>query len=179
MTFVFNNPANRKVVILLMRVIIVIFIGVGMLLSRSALALNKVAAVNVSVTIFAAPPCVINNNNTINVNFGDDLLTSNINGVNYKQSIIYSLNCNSAASNLLKMSIIGNEAIFDSNTLKTSNSQLGVKFTRNGQPLILNNAFDFIYPTLPVLEAVPVKKISAILDTGYFSGTATLVVEYQ
>lgn len=40
-----------------------------------AWALNKTATVNVSVTIFAAPPCVINGNNTINVDFGDTVLT--------------------------------------------------------------------------------------------------------
>ncbi|CNH21960.1 exported pilin protein [Yersinia massiliensis] len=179
MTFVCSGSVSRNVANRWVPMVMMTFIGVTTLLSSSAWALNKVAAVNVSVTIFAAPPCEINSNNTINVNFGDDLLTSNINGVNYKKQVNYTLNCNSAASNALKMSIIGNGATFDTSKLRTSNSQLGIQLIRNGQPLTLNSTFNFTYPTLPVLEAVLVKQNNSTLSTGYFSGTATLVVEYQ
>ena len=150
-----------------------------MLLSSSAWALNKSATVNVSVSIFAAPPCVINGNNTINVNFGDTILTSNIDGANYMQPVNYTLNCTSAASNALKLSINGNGANFDTTVLKTSNSGLGIKLIRNGQSFPLNTASNFTYPNIRVLQAVPVKQTNATLSTGYFSGTATLVVEYQ
>ena len=150
-----------------------------MLLSSSAWALNKSATVNVSVTIFAAPPCVINSNSTITVNFGDDLLTTGINGTNYMQPVNYTLNCTAAASNSLKMSIKGNGTVPDANVLSTSNTGLGIKLMNNGQPLALNSTFNFTYPNAPVLQAVPVKQTSAALSTGYFSATATMVVEYQ
>ncbi|OVZ92609.1 exotoxin [Yersinia frederiksenii] len=154
-------------------------VGTTTLFSSPVWALNKTATVNVSVSIFAAPPCVINSNNTINVNFGDDLLTSNIDGVNYMKPVTYTLNCTAAAKNALKMSIKGNGANFDTTLLKTSNTSLGIKLMRSGLVLPLNDEFNFTYPTVPVLQAVPVKQTNATLSTGYFSGTATLVVEYQ
>ncbi|MFJ1231478.1 fimbrial protein [Yersinia proxima] len=154
-------------------------VGTATLLSSPAWALNKTATVNVSVTIFAAPPCVINGNNTINVNFGDTVLTSDINGTNYMQPVNYTLDCTSAASNALKLSIIGNGANFDTSLLKTSHSALGIKLIRNGLAFPLNTASNFTYPNVPVLQAVPIKQTNATLSTGYFSGTATLVVEYQ
>lgn len=154
-------------------------VGVATLFSSPALALNKASTVTVSVNIFAAPPCVINSNNTINVDFGDDLLASRIDGVQYMKPVSYTLDCTAAASNALKMSITGNGAVFDTNVLRTTNTDLGVQLMRNGQPLTLNSAFNFTYPSAPVLQAVLVKKTNATLSTGYFSGTATLVVEYQ
>ncbi|EKN5109352.1 fimbrial protein [Yersinia enterocolitica] len=154
-------------------------IAIVTLLSSPAWALNKTATVNVSVTIFAAPPCVINSNNTINVDFGDTVLTSNIDGVQYMKPVNYTLNCTSAASNALKLSVIGNGANFDTRVLKTSNAALGIKLIGNGQEFPLNTASNFTYPNVPVLQAVPVKQTNTTLSTGYFSGTATLVVEYQ
>jgi len=37
----------------------------------------------------------------------------------------------------------------------------------------------FTYPTLPVMEAVPVKKTNSTLKGGAFSAVATLVVAQQ
>ncbi|CNK52624.1 exported pilin protein [Yersinia frederiksenii] len=149
------------------------------LFSSPVWAINKTATVTVSVNIFAAPPCVINSNNNINVDFGDDLLTSNIDGIQYMKPVTYTLDCTAAATNALKMSIKGNGASFDTAVLRTSNANLGIKLMRSGQELPLNSEFNFTYPAVPVLQAVPVKQINSTLSTGYFSGTATLVVEYQ
>lgn len=185
MTVVFRGIVARLAPMAMMSIIKMTAIAgtvtavMTILLSSSAWALTKTATVNVSVTIFAAPPCVINNNNTINVDFSDTVLTSNIDGVNYMQPVNYTLNCTAAASNALKISIKGNGAPFDTSLLKTSNSGLGIKLMRDGQPLALNATTNFTYPNVPVLRAVPVKQTNATLSTGYFSGTATLVVEYQ
>ncbi|CFR06270.1 fimbrial protein [Yersinia kristensenii] len=185
MTVVFRGIVTRLTPMAMMSIIKMTAIAgtatavMTLLLSSSAWALNKTATVNVSVTIFAAPPCEINSNNTINVNFGDTVLTSNIDGVNYIKPVNYTLNCTAAADNALKISINGNGATFDTNLLKTSNSGLGIKLIRDGQQLALNTTSNFTYPNVPVLQAVPIKQTNATLSTGYFSGTATLVVEYQ
>ncbi|MBW5816923.1 fimbrial protein [Yersinia kristensenii] len=185
MTVVFRGIVTRLTPMAMMSIIKMTAIAgtatavMTLLLSSSAWALNKTATVNVSVTIFAAPPCEINSNNTINVNFGDTVLTSNVDGVNYMQPVSYTLNCTAAAANALKISIKGNGATFDTSLLKTSNSALGIKLIRDGQPFALNTASNFTYPNIPVLQAVPIKQTNATLSTGYFSGTATLVVEYQ
>ncbi|CNH14407.1 exported pilin protein [Yersinia aldovae] len=147
--------------------------------STTAWALNKTATVNVSVTIFAAPPCVINSNSTINVNFGNDILTSRIDGTQYMQPVNYTLDCTTAASNSLKMSIQGNTATFGNGILRTSTPGLGVQLIRNGQPLALNTSLNFTYPTIPVLQAVPVKQTNTTLATGDFTASATMLVEYQ
>ncbi|QHB34619.1 fimbrial protein [Yersinia canariae] len=180
MTVVCRGIVTRLAPMAMMSIIgMTAIVATATFLSSSAWALNKSATVNVSVTILATPPCVINSNNTIDVNFGDDLLTTNINGANYIKPVTYTLNCTSAASNALKMSIKGNGANFDTTVLRTSNSALGIKLLRDGQQLALNTTSNFTYPNIPVLQAVPVKQTNTTLSTGYFSGTATLVVEYQ
>lgn len=132
-----------------------------------------------SGTLINPPPCVINNSGTITVDFGDDILTSRVDGAQYIKPVTYTLNCTGAVSNALKMTIKGDGAGFDTTVLKTSNSSLGIKLVRNSQLLTLNSPFTFSYPTIPVLQAVPVKQTGATLSTGYFYGTATMVVEYQ
>lgn len=170
---------SRGIVTRLAMIGMTAILGMASSFSSAASVFNKTATVNVSVTIFAAPPCVINSNNTINVDFGNTVLTSDIDGIQYMKPVTYTLNCTSAASNALKLSIKGNGASFDSDVLKTSNSDLGIKLMRNGQAFPLNTASNFTYPNIPVLQAVPVKKANATLSTGYFFGTATLLVEYQ
>ncbi|CNI01085.1 fimbrial protein [Yersinia pekkanenii] len=160
-------------------VVMITIVAMTTLLSRSAWAMTKTATVNVSVSILAAPPCEINSNNTINVDFGDDLLTSRIDGANYMHPVNYTLSCTAVTSNSLKMSIQGSGAALDSRVLATSNQGLGIQLIRNGQPLALNNVFNFTYPDVPVIQAVPVKQTTGALDTGYFSAAATMVVEYQ
>ncbi|MFJ1231479.1 fimbrial protein [Yersinia proxima] len=132
-----------------------------------------------SGTLINPPPCVINNSGTIIVNFGNDILTSRVDGVQYMQSVTYALNCTAAVSNALKMTIKGNGANFDTSVLSTNNSALGIKLIRDEQTLPLNTEFTFSYPTVPVLKAVPVKQTGATLSAGNFYGTATMVVEYQ
>ncbi|MBW5816922.1 fimbrial protein [Yersinia kristensenii] len=132
-----------------------------------------------SGTLINPPPCVINNTGTITVDFGNEVMTSRVDGAQYIQPVTYTLSCTGAISNALKMTIKGNGAGFDGNVLKTNNSDLGIKLVRNDQALALNTAFTFSYPTIPVLKAVPVKKAGSTLNAGDFYGTATMVVEYQ
>ncbi|CNH21924.1 exported pilin protein [Yersinia massiliensis] len=132
-----------------------------------------------SGTLNDSPPCVINNSGTILVNFGNDVLTSRVDGTQYMQTVTYVLNCNAAVNNALKMTIKGNGAGFDNNVLSTNNSSLGIKLLRDDQALPLNSTFNFSYPTIPVLKAVPVKATGTTLSPGAFYGTATMVVEYQ
>lgn len=132
-----------------------------------------------SGTLINPPPCVINNSGTIVVNFGDDVLTSRVDGTLYMQPVIYTLKCSGAVDNALKMMIKGNEASFNSSILSTSNLSLGIKLLRDDQILPINRSFNFSYPMIPVLSAVPVKQTGSALSAGQFSGTATMVVEYQ
>lgn len=129
--------------------------------------------------ILAPPPCVINAGSTLNVPFGDDLMTTRIDGVNYRRGVPYTLTCGPQPSNNMKITLQGSGAGFGSAYLGTSKSDLGIKLLLNGAAWPLNNAVNFTYPTLPVIEAVPVKKPGSTLTGGAFSASATLVVALQ
>lgn len=129
--------------------------------------------------IVESEPCVINNNDTIVVDFGDDLMTTKIDGNNYQQTIKYTLDCSNASNASLKMMISGTGALFDTTVLKTDQSNLGIQLLSNGQKIPLNNWFDFSSNTSPTLIAVPVKKAETSLTAGVFSSTATMLVDYQ
>ncbi|MGL5388526.1 MAG: fimbrial protein [Enterobacterales bacterium] len=135
--------------------------------------------VNVRGTIILPPPCTINNNQTIRVDFGDEVMTTRIDGVNYKQTIVYSLDCDIQKSNDLKMSIQGGTAGFGTGLLSTSKSDLGIALYYGTQQLNINTWFNYSYPNKPVLYAVPVKRSGATLTGGEFTASATLLIDYQ
>lgn len=134
--------------------------------------------VNVSATIMD-PPCIINGNRPISVNFGNDILISRINGYNYEKSIAYTLDCSAATSNLLKMQLKGSGATFNSALLATNKGNLGIELRSNGSKLAVNNWLNFTNPARPVLTAVLVKNAAIAPTGGVFSASSTLVVEYQ
>lgn len=135
--------------------------------------------VNIRGTIILPPPCTINNNQTIRVDFGDEVMTTRIDGVNYKQAIAYSLNCEIQKSNNLKMSIQGGTAGFGTGLLSTNKSDLGIALYYGTQQLNINTWFNYTYPNQPVLYAVPVKRSGATLTGGEFTASATLLIDYQ
>jgi len=134
--------------------------------------------VNVSATIMD-PPCIINGNSPISVNFGNDILISRIDGYNYEQPIAYTLDCSAATSNLLKMQLKGSGATFNSVLLATNKVNLGIELRSNGSKLAVNNWLNFTNPARPVLTAVLVKNAAIAPTGGVFSASSTLVVEYQ
>ncbi|MEZ7299042.1 fimbrial protein [Enterobacter cloacae] len=136
-------------------------------------------SITVSVTVVTPPPCVINNNKTIDVDFGSSVSIPAIDGQHYQKNISYTVVCTGATSNAMKMQISGTATAFDSTALQTTKTGLGVALRKNGNPLNIGDWFNFTYPTLPTLQAVLVKKSGATLNTGDFSAAATLAVEYQ
>lgn len=135
--------------------------------------------IRVTVTIVGPPPCVINNNNLIEVNFGNDVMTTRIDGSYKKQPVSYSVECKNAPSNAMKVQIQGNGAGFDGEVLRTDKEGLGIALLRNGNPQPINSWINFTYPNLPQFEAVPVKQAGATLSGGKFTAGATMKVEYQ
>jgi hypothetical protein len=135
---------------------------------------------NISVDVTVPPPCVINNNQTIDVNFGNDLMTTHVDGSNYLKTIDYTISCTGVNSGtLMKMTIIGTASSFDSSAIQSDQSNLGIALRHDEQPLIIGQPFDVTYPALPVLKAVPVKKAGSTLVAGAFSAGATLVIDVQ
>ncbi|WP_411748908.1 fimbrial protein [Serratia marcescens] len=141
---------------------------------------DAASTVTVSVTVQMPPPCVINGNRTIEVDFGE-LLTVSVNGSNYKKRVDYTLECSGRQSNAMQMKIQGNATSFDATALQTNISDFGVALRANGQPLNINSWLKFTYSDnqTPLLEAVPVKKAGKTLPGGAFIADATLLVAYQ
>lgn len=143
-----------------------------------ALAKTATATVTVKVTV-VAPPCEINHNNLIEVDFGNDVMTTRVDGEYKKKPIVYSVQCQGGGSNAVRMLIEGNGAAFDGDVLGTAKTDFGIALLNSGNRMPINTWLDFTYPDLPQLEAVPVKRIGASLTGGPFSAGATMKVEYR
>jgi hypothetical protein len=133
----------------------------------------------IRAVIIAPPPCVINGGGTLNVPFGNDLLTSRIDGVNYRRNVPYTVTCDAPFSNAMTLQLRGTGASFDGRVLSTRNPDLGVKLSLNGADWALNSSVNFTYPNFPVVQAVPVKRAGSRLVGGAFDAAATFVIDYQ
>lgn len=129
--------------------------------------------------VVLSPPCVINSNNIIEVNFGNDVLTNRVDGNYRKMPVKYSVQCSNGASNAVKMLIDGNGASFATQVLRTNKTDVGIEILNNSKRLPINSWLNFTYPNLPKLEAVIVKRPGSTLVGGPFSASATMKVEYQ
>lgn len=139
------------------------------------------ADVNVTISgvVVAPPSCVINGGSTLTIAFGDDLMTTRIDGTAYRRAVPYTVICTNHPSNAMTLELKGTGAAFDAGVLATSKADLGVRLLVNGVNWPLNNTVKFTYPTLPGMQAVPVKRAGRTLTGGAFSATATLVVAQQ
>ncbi|MGP6457482.1 fimbrial protein [Enterobacter ludwigii] len=138
------------------------------------------ASLTVNVTgVIVEGVCEVNNGETLNVDFGNSLRSSEIDGENFLKSIDYTLACEDLASNDLEMQFEGNATSFSDNYLATDKEGLGIKIYINGEVMPLNTWTPFTWPDLPALQAAPVKDDSSEIETGVFSASATLKIQYQ
>lgn len=154
-------------------------ICLGVLLAAAPLMLQAATTVTVKVTVMAPPPCVINDNKTIEVAFGE-VMTTRVDGSNYKMPVDYSLSCSGQSKNAMKLQVQGNGAAFDGKVLKTAEKTgLGIQLLQSSGKLAINSWLNFTYPKAPELWAVPVKQSGVTLSGGVFTAAATLKVAYQ
>jgi type 1 fimbria pilin len=153
----------------------------GLLLAATGSALaGSSATLTVKVTVIAGPPCVINNNGVINVNF-NNVPTDEVDGIHHEVPINYPLDCTGATKQALKLKISGAGATFDLNVLKTTNDNLGIQLLQGGSKAHLapDTPLNFTNGQPPALYAVLVKNNNATLSGGPFSAGATLTIDYQ
>lgn len=150
-----------------------------LLTSPLTTAAPAVSLVTVTVTVQAAP-CVINGGRQIEVDFGDEVITSRVDGHNYTQPVPYSLDCQGATSNEMTLEIQGISAGLGFNVLGTDQANLGIAMMLgDGQPFPINRQVRFTYPNVIELTAVPIKFPGSTLKAGGFSAGAVLKVGYQ
>lgn len=137
-------------------------------------------AISFSGTVTAPMPCSINGKRAIVIHFGEDLITTRVDGSNYLKSLDYTLECHSNSPNALRMQLQGNVSDFNTHAFQTTTMpDLAVELRINGRPATLNAWFNFTYPDMPLLQAVPVKRPGAKLAGGLFTAAATMLVDYQ
>lgn len=149
----------------------------GALCAAPLMVQADVTNVTVKVTIVAAA-CTVNDNQAIEVNFGD-VATNRVDGTNYRKPVSYTLSCSEGASKAMKLQVQGTGSAFDGSLLGTDVSGLGIRMQNGSSNLPLNQWVNFTYPDKPTLWAVPVKQSGVTLSGGRFSAAATLKVTYQ
>ncbi|ELY3098567.1 TPA: fimbrial protein [Serratia marcescens] len=152
---------------------------VALLAAAPLMALaSNMATVTVKVTVVKPPPCTINDDRPIEVDFGD-VMTTRVDGNNYKMPVNYALSCSDAWSNAMKLQVNGNGASFDGTVLQTNKTGLGIELRQGDNKLAVNSWLNFTYPQKPELWAVPVKQSGTTLTGGEFTAGATMKVAYQ
>lgn len=138
------------------------------------------ASYSISVTvILTAPPCEINHNNLIEVDFGNDVLTTLVDGSYKRMPVLYTVQCPPEGSSAMGIRIVGTGAAFNHDVLTTNITDFGIALSSNGTSMPINSTKDFTYPALPEVYAVPVKRPGATLSGGVFSAGAIMMVEYR
>jgi type 1 fimbria pilin len=142
---------------------------------------GDVVTYNFSGTFVISSPCVINNDEVMDISFGN-VGVKRVDGTNYKQIIPYSVDCHGAPDDSpLDLTVTGNATNYDQAALATSAEGLGIQIQANGQPMQLNKALSMTLGELSSLEltAVPVKGPEKELTARSFTATATLTAAYQ
>ena len=162
------------------RYLLTLVLGTMLLVSSSLTVANTVAVVTVLAFVTKSLDCVINNNQAIEVDFGNDVITTKVDGKNYMQPVKYTLRCGGDTVNTLKLQIQGEPAWFNPALLATvQQSDLGIEIWADGISLPANSWLNFTYPNVPLLSAVPVKRSGSTLSAGKFSAAATMKIEVQ
>ncbi|HHQ4308822.1 TPA: fimbrial protein [Serratia fonticola] len=157
-------------------VMVPLIIGVALLLTSPWVA--AVTTVTVKVTVVMPPPCKINGDQPIEVDF-EEVVTTRVEGQNYIRTVPYSLECTGLSSNDMTLMVEGDHAGFGTNVLATDKADLGIALLANDRPLALNTNLKFTNPNKPELKAFLAKRPGSTLKAGKFSAGAILKVAYQ
>ncbi|CAM4236592.1 fimbrial protein [Serratia silvae] len=151
--------------------------GLVLVLGMSA-AIAATSNLTISGNILLPPPCVINGDQLITVDFTNEVMTTRVDGINYRQPVPYTLECSAGNTNALKMRIVGVDAGF-AGALYTSKGDLGIALTNDSQAMPVNSWLNFTLPNQPKLFATLVKRPGTTLSGGPFTAGATMVIDYQ
>ena len=159
-----------------------LYAGMLLLLVSATLSVPGMAADNMkfSGTLIEPPPCTINNDGQVDVDFGSRVGVKKVDGVNYLQVMNYRIKCDpSVSARDMTLEIIGTPADYDAAAVSSNVTDLAIQIKQNGVPFELNKPIPINLTTPPILSAVPVKRVGATLVEGPFEATATLRAVYQ
>jgi type 1 fimbria pilin len=136
----------------------------------------------ISGQILEPAPCTISGtgeNGSISVDFGNEVMTTRIDGLQYRQSVQYDISCSGMWSKALMLRIVGTAAGFGSGYLQSSVADLALVITEGATPVPINSMLNFTYPGAPALFVTPVARPGATLKGQPFTATAIMQVFYQ
>ncbi|MFQ6791099.1 fimbrial protein [Serratia marcescens] len=143
-------------------------------------ALAGEASMAFSGTLNAPPPCVINNGQRIEVDFGEQVGISQVDGQRYLQNVNYDIDCEPGNSGqALGLTLVAAASGFDTAAVPTNVPDLAIRLLLAGNPFVLNKRVPIEGANKPRLQAVPVKRPGGALKPQAFSAQATLVADYQ
>jgi type 1 fimbria pilin len=140
----------------------------------------KAVQVNFQGGLVEALPCTINNGDPIEVDFGDNLVIRNLDGVRYSKPIPYQIDC--SAAGVVRLSFKGAPSSFDYAAIQTNLTGLGIRILLKGGlpfPWQTSTFVNVDVQSPPVLTAVPVADPAQPPSPGAFTARATLLAEYQ
>lgn len=133
-----------------------------------------------SGTLIEPPPCTINDGGEVDVDFGNRVGVTRVDGVNYLQPVNYRVTCSPGARAWsMTLEVVGTPADYDEAAIKSNVDDLAIRLLQNGKRFILNKPIPIKLNAAPTLTAVPVKRQGAVLKEGAFEATATLLAVYQ
>ena len=145
---------------------------------------SNMATVTVKVTVVKPPPCTINDDRPIEVDFGD-VMTTRVDGNNYMMPVNYTISCENGDDRAMNIQISGTPASFDSVVLRTTIAGLGIALKTDygfsaKYPFQINSWNQGYHASRPWgFWAVPVKQNGVTLRGGEFTAGATMKVAYQ
>lgn len=150
----------------------------GLVLCLASAQASNILSLNITATVIAGPACTLNDNSAIDVDFGNALQTTSIDGNNYTTPVPFTLACVGNPSSL-RLRFQGTITDFGTGVLATNFPDLGIQLLKpDSSVLAMDEWFTFAYSaTPPAISAVPVKRPGTILPGGVFNSTATLLVE--
>lgn len=165
--------SKGNLAIRLKAILLILLFSAGLIPNAMAITVPM----NFTVNVLVPPPCVINNDQTITVDFGE--IPNREIDHRHAKNLIFGLNCSSAVQNELRIRLTGKSALFDASVLATDKDNLGIAIYNDGQSLVLGEWINFVYPTLPTLTVQAVGKTGVQITPGYFTANATLIIDYQ
>lgn len=126
-------------------------------------------------------PCKLDNDNDINVNFGDNVLVSNLDGKNYIESLSLVVTCEENYAGDLDFRVSGTVSTFDKSAIKTDINNVGIKFINgmDDSPFEINKRYKYTQNGRFILKVVPVKASGSTPDVGKLKASAQLLIEVQ
>lgn len=129
-----------------------------------------------------APPCTINNDQTIEVSFGEAVGIDKVDSGAYSQEVDYHITCdgsNGYEPYHLSLVITGDKTTFNESAITTSQPALGIEITVDGVKVNFGQPVNVVSTTkLPEIMAMLVKDPAIDLVEGTFTAAMTLQTDY-